>query len=166
MNTIRSLITITRRSISRLSLVLIAVIALPALPAQAQKDVPLKGNVLYQATTTVVVPGVRWLVEGNCFGTATHVGKFTATFFYDINLLTGEVTGEVIGTAANGDQFGGPVTGHVIPGVEGGIEGDVLINYGTGRFTNATGLAHFITDANTARYDGRISYSASDRKKN
>ena len=166
MNMIHNPITITRRSIRRLGLVLLALIALSALPAHAQKDVPLKGTVHYQATTTVVVPGVRWLVEGDCFGTATHVGKFTATFVYHIDLLTGQVTGQVIGTAANGDQFGGPVTGHVLPGVEGGIEGEVLINFGTGRFANATGLSHFITDSNTATYDGRISYSASDRNKN
>ena len=133
--------------------------------AQAQNDVPLKGTVQYEATTTVIEPGVRWFVEGDCFGTATHVGKFTATFFYDIDLVTGEVTGEVIGTAANGDMFGGPVTGHVIPNVVGGIEGEVTINQGTGRFANGTGLAHFITDATTATYDGTISYKASDRKK-
>lgn len=144
------------RCLSRLGLAPFAVLLLAASP-QAARAVPLRGSAALETTVTVIEPGVLWLVEGTGDGMATHVGRFHALFHYDVHVQTGEVTGWVRATAANGDQFGGTVTGQWS---EGGARGTVIIDFGTGRFEDAFGSAEFTSAPDNVVFEGTISYNA------
>lgn len=138
-----------------------ALLAIAALhvPVRADQTLPLRGSAGFTAQITVLEPGVRWRIEGEGDGTATHVGKLHVHFIYDVVLATGALTGEVDATAANGDQFFGSVVGTWNQGISSGV---VTINSGTGRFENATGSASFTTDEDSVEYDGTITYRAAD----
>lgn len=159
MNSLHALLP---RALRRALLIITTLVFSTGTPADAQNEVPLKGSAWYDAVTIVDEPGVRWIIEGTFVGTATHVGHYTGTFRYVIELETGAVTGEVAARAANGDEFGGPVAGRM---TEAGIAGEVIINRGTGRFANASGVAQFQSDLHTAEFDGAITYAASDRRR-
>jgi hypothetical protein len=86
-------------------------------------------------------------------GNATHIGKFTGTMYFDKTTIGFnptahgiEITGvKISGTivAANGDEieFGPDDPGMVITGQgpSGIMSGEVVLNPGTGRFTNCSG---------------------------
>lgn len=115
---------------------------------------PFLGHTEFQSTVTVVEPGVRWIVQGTCVGHEVNiVGDFTATFFYDINLTTGFLTGQIRATDLAGDQFGGAVVGRLTAT---GSEGFVLVNFGTGRYAHAIGLASYKSGESSADYKGYI----------
>ena len=73
-------------------------------------------------------------------GTATHLGRFTATFTADVN-LDNTSTGTFHFTAANGDELAGTFVGQVvfIPPETASITEVATIASGTGRFAGATG---------------------------
>ena len=146
-----------RNSSAALCLVLLALTTLN-LPTWANQTVPLRGSASYTAQITVLEPG-RWRIVGEGDGTATHVGQLHVQFTYDVEVATGALIGQVRATAANGDQFGGSVTGTY---GQNGSEGVVTIDFGTGRFENATGSARFTSDQDSVEYDGTITYRAAD----
>src|SRR5690349_15304332 len=94
---------------------------------------------------TVTVP-LKDSVSGNLFanfveGTATHLGKFTASF---------DATGKVIFVAANGDELWALPTVLGPTDVDGVWHTEGMLVGGTGRFAGASGeFSHdvFFTDA-------------------
>ena len=79
--------------------------------------------------------------QRNRRGTATHLGRYTATYEAVAPLGQGTATGNYVFTAATGDRFTATFAGSAAP-VEPGVERftEVLtIVSGTGRFAGATG---------------------------
>ncbi len=79
-------------------------------------------------------------VELHGTGNATHLGRFTTTFLFQVDLSTSIGSGTFVLRAANGDQVLGTETGQatVMGGVASIVE-NAIITGGTGRFTGATG---------------------------
>jgi hypothetical protein len=103
--------------------------------AQGGTALPFRGS--FDTVTDVPPPSAHATAEG----TATHLGRFTAT-------LTAEVTSENTSTgtfnftAANGDQLSGTfvgIEGVFIPPNTARITEVATITNGTGRFAGATG---------------------------
>ena len=117
----------------------------PASPAsaslargQAGKALPFRGTVTTADQGVVVPPNL--LVGGTAEGTATHLGRYTATFEAVAPLGGNTATGSYVFTAANGDRFTATFVGSAEPGEEGLRFTEVLtIVSGTGRFAGATG---------------------------
>ncbi len=86
-------------------------------------------------------PGTPIVVRTlNGTGIATHLGRFTLSGTFTLNLATATGAGTSVYTAANGDQLYVSVTGSAVVG--GGfavVTESVTVTGGTGRFENATG---------------------------
>jgi len=113
------------------------------LPAQTQRNatrLPLRGS--FTAVDKGVVVGSKLEVEGTAEGTATHLGRFTATITAIADLATPTATGAFTFTAANGDQLVATFVGVAAPTAERGVVSfteTFTIVGGTGRFVGATG---------------------------
>jgi len=107
--------------------------------ARGGTDLPFRGSFEGQELDQVVPPNL--LVNGTAEGTATHLGRYTATFTVVVDLATSRSTGSITLLAANGDELAGTLTGlgtAIAPGVAHIVE-NVVISGGTGRFAGATG---------------------------
>jgi hypothetical protein len=121
-----------------LTLTLTLLIAAVTAPVAATHDVPFSGS--WDAVETAVVQPPFLLVDSNAAGHATHLGRYTATFDFQVDLRTGTASGSFTMTAANGDTLFGTFTGHATPGgsLAAIVETDTILG-GTGRFAGATG---------------------------
>ena len=76
-------------------------------------------------------------------GNSSHLGKFAATGYHVLDLITGEFTGAATYTAANGDTINITFDGQLFPSGDArfpyGVVANVEIHGGTGRFAHATG---------------------------
>ena len=70
---------------------------------------PFRGELTAQETDVVTFPTL--LADGEAEGTATHLGRYAATFHATVNVLDGTATGTYTFTAANGDQLFSTFTG-------------------------------------------------------
>jgi len=106
------------------------------------KEKDFSGSILSSETVDIDFVTLIMLVDGNGTGHATHLGQFTYTYEFVVDLSTGNGVGSAEFTAANGDSFSteitaiSPVLGHVVE--------EHTIVAGTGRFAGASGS--FILD--------------------
>jgi hypothetical protein len=109
-------------------------------PAAAEKAVPFKGSV--QAVETNDIQGTNLFVDASGSGNATHLGRFTVTYEFEVDLLTLAGNGSAHFIAANGDSLFTEVIGQATPTENPdvlSIAETYTITGGTGRFADATG---------------------------
>ena len=109
-------------------------------PAAAVQQVPFKGSV--QAVESYDVQFPTMFVDTTGSGEATHLGRFTVTWEFTVNLLNGAGIGSAHFIAANGDSVFTESLGQGDPTETPGINRVVethTITGGTGRFAGATG---------------------------
>jgi hypothetical protein len=159
----------THYSIARLTLALLAVLALAG-PAAAEgpgKQVPFRGRLEGVATVTPLTPPfVAVNIEGG--GHATQLGNFEVSIPHVTNRSNGTAAGTYEFTAANGDtltaDFTSQVTPTDVPGVV-SVAVTATITGGTGRFADATGsfvgdrVADMVHGTVTESFSGTISNS-------
>jgi hypothetical protein len=109
--------------------------------AMLGSELPFRGTLEASEVHTGAFPVLHSVLTGS--GQATHLGRFTAGFVFDITIggmLPSTTIGTFTLTAANGDSISGAFTGTGI--VSNGmvtIVENATIAEGTGRFANATG---------------------------
>jgi hypothetical protein len=110
-------------------------------PAAAEKEVPFKGSV--EAVESYDIQFPTLFVDTTGTGMATHLGLFTVTWEFTVNLLNGAGIGSAHFIAANGDSVFTESLGQGDPTLE---DPDITrvvethtITGGTGRFAGATG---------------------------
>ena len=128
--------------------------------AAAQKLVPFSGSLQAQEPSVFQGPPPGFLlVTGSGGGVASHLGRFTITWNYTVNLADRTGSGTLVFTAANGDQVFATAAGEAeptnTPGVS-RIHEEFTITGGTGRFLNAQGnvTSERLTDQNTSFTSG------------
>lgn len=130
----------------------------------AENEVPFKGSVQAVETSDVQFPTL--FVDSSGSGNATHLGRFTVTHEFEVDLPTLIATGSAQFIEANGDSIF-TVTEALDPPQS--PEPDVLfivethtITGGTGRFDGATGsfkverLLNTVTGVSSGSFDGTI----------
>jgi len=131
--------------------------------AQSGTELPFRGSL--QAVEANQLAPPLLLVNGTGEGTATHLGRFTATYQATVVLATSSGTGSLTFIAANGDRVFATDTGHAVPTAPGvvTITEIATITGGTGRFAGATGgftierVLHQATGVSSGSFDGTIS---------
>jgi hypothetical protein len=111
-----------------------------AVSASAQNQVPFKGAIQGEETSTVVSFPTQ-ISHGDTTGIASHVGKLKFTHDLTVDLLTRTATGTGHLIAANGDNIYTTITGSlelIAPGIGSVTEFDTITG-GTGRFAGAQG---------------------------
>jgi len=110
--------------------------------ASARDQVPFRGVVSGSVISTTPLDECHVLNEAVNGGNATHLGRFTGTAEFVVNVCDLTYVGSYVFTAANGDSIAGPFTGTLtptdVPGVFDNTEPAFIIS-GTGRFAGATG---------------------------
>jgi hypothetical protein len=109
-------------------------------PNAAGKEVPFKGSIHSVETYVTQFPAL--FVDSSGSGEATHLGRFTVTSEFEVNLLTLAGSGSAHFIAANGDSLFTDVTGQATPTDDPdvlSIVEEFTITGGTGRFAGATG---------------------------
>lgn len=131
------------------------------LAGAAGVTVPLKGGFDFQAApdATVSCGDGEIGIRATKVGRATHLGPFTAVSTYCVDLAALAIrNGHTIYTVANGDElwstFSGRLTGS--PPVF-GVEIDLIITGGTGRFAGASGNAAVVGDFDASVGSGTVS---------
>jgi hypothetical protein len=149
------------------SLAAIFVIALFASPAPADQQVPFNGSWVSHETYDVQFPVM--FVHGTATGNATQVGRYTATYEEQVDLLTGSSVGAITVVAANGDVIFATQTGQGDPTPDPDVFSIVevsTITGGTGRFAGATGtftiarLVSLSTGDSSGSFSGTVSHPA------
>ena len=149
------------------SLAAIFVIALFASPAPADQQVAFNGSWVSHETYDVQFPVM--FVHGTARGYATQIGRYTATYEEQVDLLTGSSVGAITVVAANGDVIFATQTGQGDPTPDPDIFSIVevsTITGGTGRFAGATGtftierLVNLTTGDSSGSFSGTISHPA------
>jgi hypothetical protein len=131
--------------------------------AKRGSELPFHGTLEAVEIHTGSPPVLHSVLTGT--GQATHFGRFTATFEFDIQLgVPSTTTGSFTLIAANRDSISGNLTGRgtVLNGVVTIVE-TATITEGTGRFADATGsfridrVADQTTLTSSGSFDGTIS---------
>ena len=123
-----------------LVIALTAIVGL-ALPALGDDSRPFRGHADEVATVDGQV-GNDLLVTGTGAGRATHLGSFTRLSSVVIHLGNGSAEGTVVFTAANSDQLFADFEG--TPTSPTTLGGTYTFTGGTGRFSDASGVAEFV----------------------
>ena len=153
------------KTIMYLQMTALCLTAALAGPAAAEKQVPFRGTI--QAVEVVDIQFPTMFVQGSGTGQAAHLGQFTFTYVFEVDLLTGCGVGSADFTAANGDSLFTEVTGCGSPSELGFrvVEEHTIVG-GTGRFASASGsftLDRLLTgvgntNLSVGTIDGTISY--------
>ena len=127
----------------------------------AEKLVPFSGTLQAAEAATFPSPGTL-VADGSGGGIATHLGRFTLTWKFTVNLADGTGSGPVRFIAANGDEIFYTAKGASEPTSTPGVFRIVevqTITGGTGRFANAKGsfIVERLTDLNTGFTSGSFS---------
>jgi hypothetical protein len=155
--------TITKKTMMYLPLTALFLTASPAGLAAADKEIPFRGSI--QAVQTFNVQFPTLFVEGSGSGNATHLGRYTMTLEFHVNLLTLAGGGFADFIAANGDSLFTEFTGQASPTGNPDALSIVqahTITGGTGRFAGATGtftlerLLNTVTKISSGSFDGTI----------
>ena len=127
------------------------------------KEKQLRGSILSVETGDVQFPTL--FVDGSGTGQATHLGQFTYTYVFEVDLPTGIGVGTAEFTAANGDRLFTEVAGSLGPKTSPGfnhvVEEQTIVG-GTGRFAGASGsftldrLINLTTEVSVGTVDGTI----------
>jgi hypothetical protein len=123
-------------------------------PAAAEKEVPFKGSV--EAVESYDIQFPTLFVDTTGTGVATHLGLFTVTWEFTVNLLNGAGIGSAHFIAANGDSVFTESLGQGDPTETPDISQVVethTITGGTGRFAGAAGGFDLERLVNTATGD-------------
>jgi hypothetical protein len=132
-------------------------------PGAADKAVPFKGTLQQVESQDVQFPIL--FGEASASGNATHLGRYTMTSEFEINLLTLAGSGFADFIAANGDSLFTAVTGQASPTENPDalvIVETFTITGGTGRFAGATGsftlerLLDTVTNISSGSFDGTV----------
>jgi hypothetical protein len=150
--------TIMRNNINLPMAAILLTAALAGQAVAADKLVPFTGSLHAHESETFPAPGTL-LADGSGGGIATHIGLFTLTWHFTVNLADGTGTGPVRIIAANGDEIFTSVAGKSEPTSTPGVFRIMevqTITGGTGRFANATGsfMVERLTDLNTGFTSG------------
>jgi len=119
-----------------------AAMILPATAVSARDHVPFRGVVSGSVISITPLDECHQLAEAVNGGNASHMGRFTGTAEFVLDVCDLTYVGSYVFTAANGDSISGPFTGTLTPtDVAGVFDNDetAFITSGTGRFANATG---------------------------
>ena len=104
-------------------------------------ELPFQGS-FTRETHAVFEPPITLVITGTETGTASHLGRFTATSEDRVNTTNNTATGTLNITAANGDQLftrtAGAETGFIPPNIS-MVTATATVLGGTGRFERATG---------------------------
>ena len=136
--------------------------------AQLGTELPFHGSFTGE-THAVFEPPITLVITGTETGTATYLGRFTATSEDRVNTTNDTNTGTLNFTAANGDQLFtrtvGAQTGFIPPNIS-MVTSTATVVGGTGRFAGATGtftieITHTIDFATssatgTGSFEGRL----------
>ena len=138
-------------------------------PGAADKSVAFKGSI--QTFEIIDFSGLPTTITSDAVGTgnATHLGRFSATWFVVIDTRNSPIVGIGPGvyTAANGDSFFVDSVGEGSPTDDPdviSILDRLTITGGTGRFAGATGsfirkaLLNLVTGFSSGSFEGTISY--------
>jgi hypothetical protein len=123
-----------------LVMALTAIVGL-ALPALGDDRRPFRGHADEMIIDAKPVCDVILLTASGT-GQATHLGRFTRVGNVVIHLVDGSAEGTVVFTAANGDQLFAAIAGEPRNSPT-AVRGTYTFTGGTGRFSDASGLAHF-----------------------
>src|ERR1043165_4840945 len=166
-----------KQNYMKAGLVLTALALLPLVSsAMAEEQVPFTG-VEVGGLTFVSFDFPFATILCTAEGEATHLGHYTVTGNYVVNVLSATETGAFTITAANGDMLFTTTTGHALqpPSLKETVD-NVTVTGGTGRFEGATGSwvldSHFafvfggpeLTDSYVAALDGAISTPGANKK--
>jgi hypothetical protein len=111
-----------------------------ALAKKESVELPFRGSFTLVTSSEIVPPTLT--ITGTAEGTATHLGRFTATSVDAVDLATARSTGTFNFTAANGDQLFTTTAGGEDSFTPPNISRVTLVATivgGTGRFAAATG---------------------------
>lgn len=131
--------------------------------ARGGAQLPFHGS--WDAVEVDVVAPPSLLVNGTATGTATHLGRFSATFAATVTLATGSAIGSLSFIAANGDRLDATFVGQATPTTEPGvvtIKEVATVTGGTGRFAGTTGaftiqrVLNQATGVSSGSFDGSI----------
>ena len=151
------------RSMLWLQMAAMFLIATPAHTAAADQQVPFKGSL--NAVEIDVAQPPTLVVNGAGTGTATHLGRFAATYHVDVNLGTRGGPASIHFVAADGDEIFAEGSGQGTPTEDPEVASIVEtynITGGTGRFAAATGsfivqrLVNTTTGITSGSFDGTI----------
>jgi len=154
--------TIIRTTIP-LSIVAIFLTGAFALPAAAQKQAPVTGEVHGQEMDTFnggTPPTIS--VNGSLVGQATNIGRFTLAYQVTVNLPAGNSAGKATLTMPNGDMIFTTIVGQGIQVPNTATLNTVMevnaITGGTGRFDGVTGylIVYRLIDLATGLSSGFI----------
>jgi len=119
-----------------------AAMILVTTPASARDQVPFRGVVSGSTISITPLDQCNQRIEAVNGGNATHLGRFTGTAEFVLDVCNLTTVGSYVFTAANGDSISGPFVGSLtptdVPGVFDNTE-SAFITGGTGRFAGATG---------------------------
>jgi hypothetical protein len=140
-----------------------AALLLTAVLGAAPREKSIHGDIY--SWESAEFAGTTMFVEGTGSGVATHLGKFTYTYVFEVDLLTGDGIGAAHFVAANGDSFSTTITAvtgpNTTPDVANVIETHTIVE-GTGRFAGASGsltldrLFVFATSLSVGTIEGEI----------
>lgn len=127
--------------------------------ALAGAELPLRGT--YQAQESTVEQFPLVFVEGNAWGNASHLGRFSATYEAEVNLLTLAAFGSAHFLAANRDSLFAEsfaLSTTFLGDYTFLIEEVYTITGGTGRFAGASGTftVEFMLNVATHQRSGRL----------
>jgi hypothetical protein len=126
------------------SLVAAAIISLTS-AASGTDQVPFRGIVSGSVTSVTPLDQCHQLAVAVNGGNASHMGAFTGTAEFVLDVCNLTYVGSYVFTAANGDSISGPFSGTLTPTAVPGVFANTEIAFitgGTGRFTGATGTFH------------------------
>lgn len=122
---------------------------------------PFHGSLQATETETGAFPILSVHLIGT--GTATHVGQFTESSEFQLDLRTATGAGSFILISANGDRLTGSITGRaVVANGVASITETATITGGTGRFAQASGQFTVVrsldqaTGVSSGSFDGTI----------
>jgi hypothetical protein len=154
--------TITRTNIP-LAIATIFLLGALALPAAAQNQVSVTGELQGQETDTLQgSPPTMIIVDGSVVGQATHIGRFTLAYQVTVNLPAGNSTGKATLTTSNGDMIFTTIVGQGIAVPNTATLNTVMevnaITGGTGRFEGVSGylIVYRLIDLATGLTSGSI----------
>lgn len=147
--------------------IFLAVMSAPG-AVRAADERPYVGSVDVKilATTDPVDDSIH--VLGTMEGNTSALGKFTGWVAYRIDLGAREFDGRAIKVAANGDQLYETLSGQFTDATLSRSVGELTLDGGSGRFSDAAGRARFTTVSRSAtevsaQFHGTFSYDASNR---
>ena len=134
----------TKQSILRYSAATLVAAAMVSVTTStsARDQVPFRGVVSGSVISVTPLDECHQLSQAVNGGNGTHLGRFTGTAEFVLNVCDLTYVGSYVFTAANGDTISGPFTGSFTPTAVQGVFDNTetaFITGGTGRFAGATG---------------------------